>query len=284
MDEIHALIQYVKSTNTIKDNEIINSELKDFYEIKPFEEFMNLIEYDNLSGDLKHIYKKIVYYYRKHMPNLYNKFISNKETKELFNDVYVYERWGKEGGGSGCGSTMLFTMRTRIILDLIIYKYNINSICDVSCGSMEWLSTVLTKYNHIDFLGCDASQYIINKNKEKFKNKWNFTVSDFSKDSIGKYDLIICRDTLQHNNYKNIYNFFENIKKSGSKYLLLTNYSEIKKNADIHNTECFSLNLLIDPFNIPESSIIEIFDEETRYISSSESNKYLFLLDIEKLH
>jgi hypothetical protein len=72
------------------------------------------------------------------------------------------------------------------------------------------------------------------------------------------------------------------VKQSKCKYLLTTNYNDNLVNKDIKNTDYFSINLFETPFSWPKESIVEIFDEETRFISK-EPNKYLVLIDLEKL-
>ena len=56
---------------------------------------------------------------------------------------------------------------------------------------------------------------------------------DLINDDLPKVDLIIVRDCLVHFSNKDIFKAIENIKQSKSKYLLVTTFSDLKKNENI---------------------------------------------------
>ena len=99
------------------------------------------------------------------------------------------------------------------------------------------------------------------------------------------YDLIICRDALQHFSFNLITDALENFSKSDSKYILLGSYDS-KLNTLIKTGECFEINLLNAPFLLPAP--IEIFHEKTDVIANrlgfkKEPEKLMLLYEISTL-
>lgn len=60
-----------------------------------------------------------------------------------FERIYQQSAWGKEGGGSGTGSTTHATRYAKTVLELVMHKYRLHSIVDAPCGAMVWIPTVL---------------------------------------------------------------------------------------------------------------------------------------------
>jgi hypothetical protein len=115
-------------------------------------------------------------------------------------------------------------------------------------------------FANVNYIGGDIVDEIIKQNREKYEtNNKRFIVIDLIKDSLPKSDVIFVRDCFVHLSYKKILEAIENIKKSGSKYLLTTTFTEIKKNYDIITGDWRPLNFQIEPFKfpIPENVIIE---------------------------
>lgn len=90
------------------------------------------------------------------------------------------------------------------------------------------------------------------------------------------YELILCRDALQHLSYELIASTIENFCGSNAKYLLVGSYISAKrnKNRNIAVGLAFSINLLATPFNFPRP--LEIYNERTR------DGKYLLLYELSR--
>jgi hypothetical protein len=248
----------------------------------------HLLETDNPDDEF---YRLFIYKYRNDsaVKPYFEKYLKNNHLV-MFDLVYKYNIWNDKkdeilmyGGGSGYGSSKLFTMRTRLIIELLIERYKIKSIMDISCGSFNWLPSVLCKYPEIRFLGTDASETIINTNIAKHSGTgfdWTFKVNDFSKSIPDDFDLIICRDSLQHCTTQCIYDTLINIRDSNCKWLLLTSYNDVLDDFhEIYPPDCFCVNFLIEPYNLVAE---EIFDEESAVVAQV-PNKYLLLIDIQKM-
>jgi len=210
----------------------------------------------------------------------------NPLTNKTFSNIYSTKQWGtgKYGGnGSGLGSCIEMTTYTREIIESVVKDYNIKSICDVPCGAMCWMPMIIDKMN-IEYTGLDIVDEIIQENKIKFKN-YKFSQFDITTGIIGNYDLIICRDALQHLSYPMIFRALENFSNSSSKYILLGSYAS-KANVPIITGDCFDINLLKEPFSLPEP--IKIFHEKTNELGiklgfPNESEKLLLLYEIKTL-
>ena len=96
-------------------------------------------------------------------------------------------------------------------------------------------------------------------------------ISTNSKSLLAKLpcvDLIICRDCVQHLTDHDVFKLFANIKRSKSRYLLLSNYPQSMENNDIdqiYSTARITYrNLLRAPFNFPEPLLVidEGFDSK----------------------
>ncbi len=82
-------------------------------------------------------------------------------------------------------------------------------------------------------MGGDIVKNLIINNRKKYP-MYKFIHFDIINDKISKYDLIMVKDLLNHLSFNNIKEVFSNIKKSGSKYLLLNN-NKISKNKINYN-------------------------------------------------
>ena len=63
----------------------------------------------------------------------------DKFLKSIFNEVFNRKTWGSSGDGSGPGSTLQYTFKTRNIIKEVIQKYEIKSILLIHDGSLPLL-------------------------------------------------------------------------------------------------------------------------------------------------
>ena len=111
--------------------------------------------------------------------------------EEVFTEIYDKNKWG---GGSGTGSKMSRNNQKYIdILNEILNKYNIKTICDIGCG--DWQFSKFIKYNtkDINYLGIDCVKSVIDNNLKDYKDtNINFEHKTISDKYIPEnYDLII---------------------------------------------------------------------------------------------
>jgi len=144
-------------------------------------------------------------------------------------------------------------------INRIITEYKVSEVLDIPCGDFCWIQGVNLK--EIKYTGMDVCGYIIDKNRESHSSKMrSFLCGDIVSDPLPKNDLVICKDSFEVMSDEDIMLSIANIKKSGSKFLLITN-----KPFCLFNDPCcnfsFSnirdINILKSPFSLP--SPIESF-------------------------
>jgi SAM-dependent methyltransferase len=114
---------------------------------------------------------------------------------------FVKEYWEnryRNGGDSGHGSQgNLAGFKTEVINN-IIEKFQIKRVVEWGCGDGRLCGT----YKAEEYFGLDVSDYVIEKNKEKYADripqKMRFMTYDGSKIEVGKYDLSLSLDVIYH--------------------------------------------------------------------------------------
>ena len=205
-----------------------------------------------------------------------SKFINKKKLKDKFLIIYESNYWDNSETVSGPGSTLKNTVNLRKKLKKVIKNYNIKSIFDAPCGDCNWIEEII-KSSHIKYIGADIVNDIIVKNKKKFDDKKiTFKRMDLTKEKIPKADLFICRDFLFHLSYEDIYMFLKNLKKSNSKYLLISSHYKNEKikniNKNIYSGDFRKIDIFQPPFNFNKNYLTVIDD----YCDNTKKYLYLF--------
>ena len=171
-----------------------------------------------------------------------------------FNIIHKLNIWNSFETMSGSGSEIRNTRIISNILPKIIKKYKIKTLFDCPCGDMNYMSKILKRLKKnlkIKYVGGDIVKNLIINNRKKYP-MYKFIHFDIINDKISKYDLIIVKDLLNHLSFNNIKEVLSNIKKSGSKYLLLNN-NKISKNKINYNTPApfwIDINWKLFPWNL----------------------------------
>lgn len=176
--------------------------------------------------------------------------------KNKFSDIYENNIFGGQVSRSGEGSDFVQTEVIRQQLPKIIKDYSIQSFLDAPCGDWYWMKE--TELGVKEYIGVDIVESLIEKNTNLFGNSNNtFLCLNLAVDPLPKVDMIFSRDCLVHLNFEDALHIINNFKKSGSKYLLTTSFSERKKNNDLVGVDNFwrPLNMTLAPFNFPEPII-----------------------------
>lgn len=164
---------------------------------------------------------------------------------ETFTDIYEKNLWGSKESISGSGSELKSTKLLIQELPLLFSKFDIKSILDIPCGDFNWMKSV--DLCGASYIGADIVSPLIEQNRIKYPNT-DFRVLDLTKDNLPKVDLVFVRDCLGHLSNENVLKAIENIKKSGSKYLLATSFTKWNFNPDIQDGGWKCINLMIEPF------------------------------------
>ena len=170
-------------------------------------------------------------------------------TKEIFTHKYIHNTWGNSESKSGPGSTVNANSNLLELLEEFINQNSCKSLTDCGCGDFNWMK--LFNFNSLEkYTGLDIVDEMIQENSTKYSNdKICFKVCDLINDSIPKSDIIMCKDVLFHLSYADALAALENIKKSGSTYLISTTFLDYQ-NSDIVTGEWRPINLESAPFNL----------------------------------
>ena len=138
---------------------------------------------------------------------------NKKEITEYFTKMYDPTKSTSEtvcGPGSKKSNNIEFLK----FLDKTIKENNINSILDIGCGDMNYISPYLCKNKNIKYCGIDISTKIIEHNNKNFSDLGIFKYMDVINDDLPKnYDLIIVKEVFIHLSDANIHKALSNIKK-----------------------------------------------------------------------
>lgn len=121
-----------------------------------------------------------------------------KDLTQIFDEVYQHKQWGNEESLSGVGSSYEFAKSFLLHLDIIITKYNITTISDLSCGDCNWIKHW---FGNIKYHGYDVSKSVIEANLSKYRNdKTTFTNLDILSNLRLNHlhELCIIRHTFEH--------------------------------------------------------------------------------------
>mmetsp|Transcript_153654 Transcript_153654/g.271221 ORF Transcript_153654/g.271221 Transcript_153654/m.271221 type:complete len:316 (+) Transcript_153654:103-1050(+) len=209
---------------------------------------------------------------------------SNKQSKEdAFNTIYKEDTWN---GGSGPGSKVDTTVQTRKILSAVLGHIAKEKqaagqsemwMLDAPCGDMTWMpltwkeSKAARNGVALNYHGGDVSTVVLDRDQQALQTgqliersggsiadesvKLSFSQIDLSTDAIGAYDLVFVKDLLGHLHTADISAVLQNVKDSGSRYLLVTTRPDITENADVAESTFFNghpVNVQIAPFNLGE--------------------------------
>ncbi|WP_178371548.1 class I SAM-dependent methyltransferase [Cyclobacterium lianum] len=134
----------------------------------------------------------------------------------------------------------------------MIKDLGLKSILDAPCGDFNWMKHL--DRTGISYIGVDIVNDLIDSLNAKYAHdsKLTFQIGDIIAGGLPEVDLIFCRDCLVHFSFENIQQALSNFKKSRSKYLLTTTYTDRLVNRDIQTGGWRPINLEMAPFNFPK--------------------------------
>lgn len=167
--------------------------------------------------------------------------------EETFTEIYEKNLWNSTESVSGMGSELHYAKSISKELPVLLQKYGIESILDIPCGDWNWMKNV--DLCGASYIGADIVKPLIDENKSKYPNV-DFRVLDITKDDLPKVDLVFVRDCFGHLTNENVHKALDNIKRSGSKYLLATSFTHYISNTDIEDGGWKPINLMCNPFDL----------------------------------
>ena len=204
-----------------------------------------------------------------------SELVDRSEVQQVFSTTYDKRMWGEAGNGSGEGSTLKYTTRTRALVEMLIYKYGIDVLVDAPCGHMAWMPTVLERVipsrPHFRYLGLDIVPGVIKNNTKRFADvpEMEFRVYDFSSGPIPDIpqassssgsSALFSRDALQHLSSALIIQALKSFSKTKVDYLFIGSYHGSGELRNIGNGDYFAFDMSKIK-NLPPP--VEVIAEET---------------------
>jgi SAM-dependent methyltransferase len=170
-----------------------------------------------------------------------------------FQHMYRHGKWGsRERSSSGTGSNLEQTWAVRERLPALLRELGVRTLLDIPCGDFYWMTEV--DLGGVEYLGADIVPEVIAANRERYGGALGrrFVTLDITRDPLPRADLILCRDCLVHLANREARHALENIKRSGSTYLLATTFTSRPENPDVVTGFWRPLNLELPPFALPK--------------------------------
>jgi hypothetical protein len=129
---------------------------------------------------------------------------------------------------------------------------------DIPCGDFLWMQQV--DLSAIDYTGADVISPLMHTLEQKHGTpRRRFTTLDLVTDKLPPTDLVFCRDCLVHLSEKLVKEAVNNLRRSGSTYLLATTFPT-RTNQNIITGQWRPINLCAAPFNFP--SPLQLISED----------------------
>jgi hypothetical protein len=168
--------------------------------------------------------------------------------EQRFARIFTTNLWAGDSR-SGLGSALTATVGVREQLPRLLEALGAGSLLDLPCGDFGWLNTVPLD---LDYTGGDIVATLVSTNQERFGGaRRRFVRLDLTADPLPRADVVLCRDCLVHLSFDHIRQAFDNLRRSGSTWLLTTTFLEHRENVDIESGDWRILNLTRAPFNLP---------------------------------
>jgi Glycosyl transferase family 2/Capsular polysaccharide synthesis protein/N-terminal domain of galactosyltransferase len=152
---------------------------------------------------------------------------------------------------SGPGSCLLHTAEIRHRLPILIQNLGVRILIDAPCGDFHWMSHLDLRLDR--YIGVDLIPALIERNNARHAAANRvFLRLDLTSDPLPDGDLILCRDCLVQLPFQHIRRAVRNFKRSGTRWLLTTTFTNRQTNDDAGPGVWRPLNLCRDPFRFPE--------------------------------
>lgn len=214
----------------------------------------------------------------------------------VFSHIYDAKIWSEDGGGSGSGSTLSATSTARALLEMLVYRHHVTRVLDAPCGSSFWLPPLLARVRRgvpcFQYHGVDVVESVVAASLVKYKDDplTTFQRLELSTPGVGAtlgaihpqgFDLILCRDALQHLPMHLAVNILENFAQASPRLLAVGSYLESPgSNREITTGDYYLINLFKPPFSLEEGAVVDILNEESK---NKNERKYLILFSGEYL-
>lgn len=178
--------------------------------------------------------------------------------EQRFAYIFQTNLWGSDDSKSGPGSVPEQTLALAESLPRLLAEIQAESMLDIPCGDFGWMSSIDLGVNR--YLGADIVEALVVRNQAAYGRDGEasraFLRLDLTRDDLPEVELVFCRDCLVHLSNENIFRAFANLKRSGSRYLLTTSFTEHEQNQDIQDGDWRLLNFERAPFSLPKPLLV----------------------------
>jgi hypothetical protein len=186
-----------------------------------------------------------------------------------FNEIYLTNAFNGRESRSGGGSSLFQTRKICKAIPKLIQDLDIHHLLDVPCGDWNWMQYV--DLGDIRYTGGDVVKNVVDQNNAAYGNETRcFKQLNVVTDPIPHVDLILCRDGLVHMNFSDGLSAIEQFRKSGTKWLLSTTFTDRDSNCELYEGLGWRpLNLEKPPYNLGKAElyIIEGCTEDNGHYS-----------------
>jgi len=206
-----------------------------------------------------------------------------KDLKKRFSRIYRENIFGGGVSRSGEGSDLVQTEIIRREIPLLLKQLGARSLLDAPCGDWHWMQK--TELGVDEYIGVDLVEEMIDLNNKQFGNDHvRFESLDLTRDALPRVDVIFSRDCLVHLTSADTLRIIENFKRSGSRYLLTTTFTDRSKNNELAGSHAFwrPLNMQAAPFNFPKP--IALINEGCTEERGKYRDKCLGLWELADIH
>jgi len=201
--------------------------------------------------------------------------------RTAFTQHYRLRDWGcGEETVSGPGSTLERTTTIRQALPPLFTEFGIRRVLDAGCGDFNWFRTLEIELDH--YTGTDVVRELVAMNQERYGDaNRRFVELDITRDRLPRVDLIFCRDCLVHLRDAQVLGALQSFRRSGSRYLLATTFTNRPTNEDAPLGGWRPMNLERPPFGLPTP--LRLVNEGRTIEDGRYADKSLGLWELEAL-
>lgn len=168
---------------------------------------------------------------------------------------YRRNYWGDDETHSGPGSRRDSHSVTHSleVLSHLTSLLDLKSIADIPCGDFNWISAYLDRYPSVSYVGCDIVGDLIARNRRRYPGVRFMALDIVSKVPL-PVDLIFCKDLVNHLENEEIVRAIDNMRRSGSTWLLATSnlgYENVRLRRSWYR-DSRHVDLAAAPFRYPE--------------------------------
>lgn len=164
--------------------------------------------------------------------------------RATFSRIYRDNAWNGVESLSGPGSGDAATRRIREAIAQLVEDLGALSVLDVACGDGYWMPDVP------GYLGIDVAPPAIARAQTLHPAR-AYRVADIRDGTWPAFDLVICRDAIQHLPLDDGVAVLEAIRRTRSRALLVSTYID-GENVDVGVGGAFRPDLTRPPFDLPQ--------------------------------